>query len=100
MPPPANVRVTDECPWAWSADSCFPIAVEAACSAVGLDPSTADVARLTQTGGLPYHGGPGSNYRSWFNQLRAADMQLPLLTSAFALYRLCFIAMSAYLTAL
>ena len=36
--------------------------MEAACSAVGLDPSTADVARLTQTGGLPYHGGPGSNY--------------------------------------
>ena len=55
-------HVADECPWAWSADSCFPIAVEAACSAVGLDPSTADVARLTQTGGLPYHGGPGSNY--------------------------------------
>eukprot|EP01046_Picozoa_sp_COSAG06_P041306 COSAG06_NODE_5109_length_3713_cov_2.494466_3_plen_187_part_00 len=42
--------------------SCFPIAVEAACKSVGLDPGTTDVARLTQTGGLPYHGGPGSNY--------------------------------------
>eukprot|EP00945_MAST-04E_sp_MAST-4E-sp1_P001486 g1486.t1 len=42
--------------------SCFPIAVEQACECVGLDPLTADVSRLTLTGGLPYHGGPGSNY--------------------------------------
>ena len=36
--------------------------MEAACKCVGLDCRTTDVARLTQTGGLPYHGGPGSNY--------------------------------------
>ena len=42
--------------------SCFPVAVEQACDCVGLDPSTTPVNRLTQTGGLPYHGGPGSNY--------------------------------------
>ena len=44
--------------------SCFPIAVEMACDCVGMDPSTADVSRMTQTGGLAYHGGPGSNYSS------------------------------------
>ena len=42
--------------------SCFPIAVEHACDCVGMDPRIADVSRMTQTGGLPYHGGPGSNY--------------------------------------
>ena len=41
--------------------SCFPIAVEHACGCVGLDVSS-DVCRMTSTGGLPYHGGPGSNY--------------------------------------
>ena len=42
--------------------SCFPVAVEQACLGLGLDPSATNAARLTQTGGLPYHGGPGSNY--------------------------------------
>ena len=45
--------------------SCYPVAVEAACEAVGLrDPLSTEVSRLTATGGLPYHGGPGSNYSS------------------------------------
>jgi acetyl-CoA C-acetyltransferase len=42
--------------------SCFPVAVEQACDCVGLNPETDDVTRMTQTGGLAYHGGPGSNY--------------------------------------
>lgn len=43
--------------------SCYPVAVEAACAAVGIrDPLSVPVTRLTATGGLPYHGGPGSNY--------------------------------------
>jgi acetyl-CoA C-acetyltransferase len=42
--------------------SCFPVAVEQACRCLGLDPDTTDVSRLTATGGLPYHGGPGNNY--------------------------------------
>ena len=42
--------------------SCFPIAVEMACKYLGIDPATTDVNRLTATGGLAYHGGPGSNY--------------------------------------
>jgi acetyl-CoA C-acetyltransferase len=49
--------------------SCFPVAVEQACKCLGLDavgetnsPSSVAVDRLTTTGGLPYHGGPGSNY--------------------------------------
>jgi acetyl-CoA C-acetyltransferase len=40
--------------------SCFPSSVEAACEALGM--STDDPRPLTLTGGLPYHGGPGSNY--------------------------------------
>ena len=40
--------------------SCFPVAVEVALSHLSI--SREDVGRLTQTGGLPYHGGPGSNY--------------------------------------
>ncbi len=40
--------------------SCFPSSVEAALGALGLD--AADPRPLTLTGGLPYHGGPGSNY--------------------------------------
>jgi acetyl-CoA C-acetyltransferase len=40
--------------------SCFPSAVQLACSALGI---TADDPReLTVTGGLPYFGGPGNNY--------------------------------------
>jgi len=45
--------------------SCYPIAVELACAAIGLlDPLQAKVTKLTATGGLPYHGGPGNNYAS------------------------------------
>lgn len=45
--------------------SCYPIAVEIACSAIGIDdPLKVDVTKLTCTGGLPYHGGPGNNYAS------------------------------------
>mmetsp|Transcript_12063 Transcript_12063/g.13874 ORF Transcript_12063/g.13874 Transcript_12063/m.13874 type:complete len:573 (+) Transcript_12063:112-1830(+) len=42
--------------------SCFSIAVEQACDTLGLDSRTLDVSRITATGGLPYHGGPGGNY--------------------------------------
>jgi len=41
--------------------SCFPCAVQMAGEALGLDVH-ADDRPLTLTGGLPYHGGPGSNY--------------------------------------
>lgn len=40
--------------------SCFPIAVFAACDALGIAPD--DRRGLTLTGGLPYFGGPGNNY--------------------------------------
>ena len=40
--------------------SCFPSSVEAALDALGMSPE--DPRPLTLTGGLPYHGGPGSNY--------------------------------------
>jgi acetyl-CoA C-acetyltransferase len=40
--------------------SCFPSSVEAALDA--LDLAADDPRPLTLTGGLPYHGGPGSNY--------------------------------------
>ncbi len=40
--------------------SCFPSSVEAATRALGLGDD--DPRPLTLTGGLPYHGGPGSNY--------------------------------------
>jgi acetyl-CoA C-acetyltransferase len=40
--------------------SCFASSVEAAMGALGLEPD--DPRPLTLTGGLPYHGGPGSNY--------------------------------------
>ena len=40
--------------------SCFPIAVLAACDAMGLDWETNKV--LTVTGGLPFFGGPGNSY--------------------------------------
>jgi acetyl-CoA C-acetyltransferase len=40
--------------------SCFPSSVEAAMDALGLGDD--DPRPLTLTGGLPYHGGPGSNY--------------------------------------
>jgi acetyl-CoA C-acetyltransferase len=40
--------------------SCFPVAVELACEAYGI--AEDDPRGLTITGGLPYAGGPGSNY--------------------------------------
>lgn len=40
--------------------SCFPVAVEVACDALGL--AHDDERGLTLTGGLPYFGGPGNNY--------------------------------------
>jgi acetyl-CoA C-acetyltransferase len=40
--------------------SCFPVAVEVACEAYGV--AEDDPRGLTVTGGLPYAGGPGSNY--------------------------------------
>lgn len=59
--------------------ACFPSSVEAACEALGLD--TDDPRPLTLTGGLPYHGGPGSNYvthavanaLSWLRRSGAGD---------------------------
>ena len=40
--------------------SCFPASVNFALDALGISPQ--DTRGLTVTGGLPYHGGPGSNY--------------------------------------
>ncbi|MHB8328396.1 MAG: acetyl-CoA acetyltransferase [Acidimicrobiales bacterium] len=40
--------------------ACFPSSVEVARDSFGIDPD--DGRPLTMTGGLPYHGGPGSNY--------------------------------------
>jgi acetyl-CoA C-acetyltransferase len=40
--------------------SCFPVAVEVACDAIGLSPL--DPRGVTVTGGLPFFGGPGNNY--------------------------------------
>jgi acetyl-CoA C-acetyltransferase len=40
--------------------ACFPSSVEVARDAFGI--ARSDVRPLTLTGGLPYHGGPGSNY--------------------------------------
>ncbi len=40
--------------------SCFPVVVFNACQTLGLKPD--DPRPLTQTGGLPFFGGPGNNY--------------------------------------
>jgi len=40
--------------------SCYPSSVHLACDALGVDPG--DARGLTVTGGLPYFGGPSSNY--------------------------------------
>jgi acetyl-CoA C-acetyltransferase len=40
--------------------SCFPSSIEVARDSLGIGPD--DARPLTLTGGLPYHGGPGSNY--------------------------------------
>lgn len=40
--------------------SCFPVTVSVVARELGFDAT--DGTQLTQTGGLPFHGGPGSNY--------------------------------------
>ncbi len=42
--------------------SCFASSVCFALDALGIGPGDARAGAVTQTGGLPYHGGPGSNY--------------------------------------
>ena len=42
--------------------SCFASSVCFALDALGIEESDARAGAVTQTGGLPYHGGPGSNY--------------------------------------
>jgi acetyl-CoA C-acetyltransferase len=42
--------------------SCFASSVCFALDALGIDESDARASAVTVTGGLPYHGGPGSNY--------------------------------------
>jgi acetyl-CoA C-acetyltransferase len=42
--------------------SCFASSVCFALDALGIGPGDDRAAAVTQTGGLPYHGGPGSNY--------------------------------------
>jgi acetyl-CoA C-acetyltransferase len=42
--------------------SCFASSVCFALDALGIAEDDARASRVTQTGGLPYHGGPGSNY--------------------------------------
>ncbi|MCG8413748.1 MAG: acetyl-CoA acetyltransferase [Pseudomonadales bacterium] len=54
--------------------SCFPSAVEIACSELGLSPD--DKRGFTLTGGLPFFGGPGNNY-----SMHAIASLLPLLRS-------------------
>ncbi|CAA0081718.1 acetyl-CoA acetyltransferase [Zhongshania aliphaticivorans] len=64
--------------------SCFPIAVLAACEAMGLDWNTDEA--LTVTGGLPFFGGAGNNYSthaiaSLTDQLREASSSYGLVTA-------------------
>ena len=42
--------------------SCFASSVCFALDALGIEESDARALAVTETGGLPYHGGPGSNY--------------------------------------
>ncbi|MHB8452390.1 MAG: acetyl-CoA synthetase [Mycobacteriales bacterium] len=63
--------------------SCFPSSLHLACDALGLDP--ADPRGLTVTGGLPYAGGPASNYvlhsvAAMTERLRAAPGSAGLVT--------------------
>ncbi len=63
--------------------SCFPVAVEMACEMLGLDES--DPRGFTVSGGLPYFGGPGSNYSlhavvSMADRLREAPGSRGLVT--------------------
>ena len=64
--------------------SCFPSAVEIACSEMGIPVD--DPRGLTITGGLPYFGGPGNNYvthsiAEMMNRVRAAPGSYGLVTS-------------------
>ena len=64
--------------------SCFPVAVEAALTALGIAPD--DPRKLTLTGGLPYFGGPGNNYSmhaiaEMVNRLREDRKSLGLVTA-------------------
>ncbi|HYC00786.1 MAG TPA: acetyl-CoA acetyltransferase [Candidatus Limnocylindrales bacterium] len=56
----ASAGVSSEDLDAFDLYSCFPVAVELACEALGI--SEIDPRGLTVTGGLPYFGGPGNNY--------------------------------------
>jgi acetyl-CoA C-acetyltransferase len=63
--------------------SCFPCAVQLNRDMLGV--AEADPRPLTVTGGLPYHGGPGSNYpmhaiATMMNRLRAARGQTGLVS--------------------
>lgn len=64
--------------------SCFPIAVLAACEAMGLDWNTDKT--LTVTGGLPFFGGPGNSYSthgiaSLTDSLRSKPQDFGLITA-------------------
>ena len=64
--------------------SCFPSAVEIACSELGL--ALDDKRGLTVTGGLPFFGGPGNNYSmhaiaTMAERLRAAPGSYGLVTA-------------------
>ncbi len=64
--------------------SCFPSAVEIACSEMGI--AVDDPRGLTITGGLPYFGGPGNNYvthsiAEMMNRVRAAPGSYGLVTA-------------------
>jgi acetyl-CoA C-acetyltransferase len=61
--------------------SCFPVAVEMACEMLGLDEE--DERGFTVTGGLPYHGGPGSGYT--LHSLASTAMRLRHRPEAIAL---------------
>jgi acetyl-CoA C-acetyltransferase len=63
--------------------SCFPSSLHFACDALGVAPD--DPRGLTVTGGLPYHGGPGSGYlthaiATMAGVLRADDGSLGLVS--------------------
>ncbi len=63
--------------------SCFPAAVQFAADALGIGQH--DPRDLTVTGGLPYHGGPGSNYMSHsishlVDRLRNGDVSTGMVT--------------------
>ena len=64
--------------------SCFPSAVEVACSALGI--RVDDPRGLTLTGGLPFFGGPGNNYSmhaiaTLVSTLRAEPAKFGLITA-------------------